>query len=373
MKSMLQNLEDDIRVLKSKKGYIKAGYPGFMGLFGRDSLITAWQLFDYDPLIARNTFLALANLQGKKTVKTTLTGEEPGKILHEYYPEDMNTADCMLFEKHKSQIKWLKPGRPVYFSVDSTLLFLSVLRMYYSKTKDNALWDSLRTANVISSANNWIVNNLAKYEGLIGYEKTEALAHQSWKDSSSYKIKYPVFPIEVQGYAHHAQHYKSEILEEFWMPSEKYYCFALDGDRKPVEVVTSNPGHLLYTGILDQKPKIVKLIVKKLFSDEMWTPYGIRTLAVNDEWFDAFSYHNGAIWPHDNWIIAQGLKRYGYKRRYNQIKNALYHAYNELLGYIPEYYGVTVNNQLLKLPACHPQAWASGALLNFALEEGEIK
>lgn len=357
-------LKQDINLLKSKEGYIKAGYPGFMGLFGRDSLITAWQLLDYDPMIARNTLFVLSKLQGKKTIKAT--GEELGKILHEYYPENMDVTDYKFFNKYKSHISWLKPGRPVYFSIDSTPLFRNVLNLYYSKTGDDVLWHMLNDS--LGYAYSWIFTIQKKYDGLIGYEKTKALMHQSWKDSSSYKIKYPVFPVEVQGYTYSATKNGGfkQNLHLFWMKELNYFCFALDGDREQVKEVTSNPGHLLFTGILDKKQ--ARMVVKKLFSEELWTPYGIRTLSVNSDWFDAFSYHNGSVWPHDNWVIAQGLKKYGFKRQYEKIKKALYKAYHEL-GYIPEYYGVTIRNQLLKLPACNPQAWASGALLNFKLED----
>lgn len=356
-KKDLEKLKKDIHFLKSKEGYIKAGYPGFMGLFGRDSLITAWQLLDYDPMIARNTLFILATLQGKKTVKST--GEELGKILHEYYPKTMPMADFDLFKKYKAGFSWLKLGRPVYFSVDSTPLFLILYHLYMEKTVDSTLCDVL--ADNIIQAYDWV----EAQHGLVGYKKIKALAHQSWKDSSSYEIKYPVFPVEVQGYAYN-NNVDKMILDKFWMNDEEYYCFALDGNGEQVKEITSNPGHLLFTGILDKNH--ADCVVKKLFSPEMWTPYGIRTLSTRSKWFDAFSYHNGAVWPHDNWIIAQGLKKYGYKRKYNKIKKALYGAYNEL-GYISEYYGVTVKNQLLKLPACRPQAWASGALLNFMLED----
>ena len=112
----------------------------------------------------------------------------------------------------------------------------------------------------------------------------------------------------------------------------------------------------------------IKMTVDRLFQDDMWTPYGIRTYAKSNSDFNPMSYHLGSIWPHDNWIIAQGLKKYGYKKEYQKIKQGLLDAYSEL-GEIPELYAVT-DGKIERIPvACSPQAWASGALLNFVLEK----
>lgn len=371
-KGIRLDLEQDITVLKDKRGYIRAGHPGFMGLFGRDSLIVAWQLLDYDPMIARNTLLNLAKLQGIKTDKTT--GEEPGKILHEYYPGQKHYPatkeenDCeKWFKKYKSDIKWLELGKPVYYSVDSTPLFLIVLEEFYKKTGDKNLYSLLRDAT--DAATQWIYERgIGKKDIFIKYKKSKALSNQSWKDSDSYNIKYPVAMVEVQGYAYAAtkdDELKNNFYEHFWMPDEEYYAFAVDGSGNQVKEITSNPGHLLFTDILMDETE--QAIVKKLFSDELWTPYGIRTHSTESEIYDPFSYHLGSIWPHDNWIIAQGLKKCGYKKEYQLVKNALFKAY-DTLGHLPEYYGV-VNNKIVKLPANYPQAWASGALLNFVLED----
>ena len=162
---------------------------------------------------------------------------------------------------------------------------------------------------------------------------------------------------------------KAEILkknfnQKFWMEKEKYFCLALDGRKRQVKEISSNPGHLLFTGIIEKKKE--KFVVKKLFSSELWTPFGIRTHSKKSKLFDPFSYHLGSIWPHDNWLIAQGFKKLGYKKEYNRIKNALLLSYQNI-GFLPEYYGVINNTVTLKMKkiSSYPQAWASGALLNF--------
>jgi len=355
------DLEQDIAVLKDKKrGYIRAGHPGFMGLFGRDSLIVAWQLLDYDPMIARNTLMALADLQGTTVDKDT--GEEPGKILHEFYPEDTEAK----WWKYKKEVEWLTRGTPVYLSVDSTLLFLIVLEKYYQKTGDKKTYSSLKDA--FDSALDWANKCGFKKDIFITYDENENMSNQSWKDSDSYNIKYPVAMVEVQGYAHACEFFSiTEAFDRhFWMKDKKYYALAIDGAGDQVKEVTSNPGHLLFTGIINIKER-ENAVVRKLFSNELWTPYGIRTHSTESKIYDPFSYHLGSVWPHDNWIIAQGLKKCGYKKEYQLVKNALFKAYDKL-GYLPEYYGV-VNDKIVKLPANYPQAWASGALLNFVLED----
>ena len=217
--------------------------------------------------------------------------------------------------------------------------------------------------------------------------------HQGWKDgfSNHLKIKPPVAIVEVQGYqylalieiARLARVFKDEKLEKslkeraenlkrnfnkkFWLEKEKYFALALDNQKRKVKEITSNPGHLLFTGILDKDKE--KFIVKKLFSSELWTPFGIRTHSTRSKLFDPLSYHQGSVWPHDNWIIAQGLKKLGYKKEEQEIKKALFRAYKKL-GFIPELYAV-VDNQItlkMKMIPCYPQAWASGSLLNFLLD-----
>ena len=145
---------------------------------------------------------------------------------------------------------------------------------------------------------------------------------------------------------------------------EKYFALALDGQKKQKRAITSNPGHLLFTEIIFKDK--VDFVVKRLFQEDLWTNYGIRTHSSKESDFDPKSYHLGSIWPHDNWVISQGLKKLGYQNEYQKIKNAILKAYNDL-GFLPEYYGVVNGKIIIDLPQkpCYLQAWALGALLNF--------
>ena len=361
-----EKLSKEIESLRDKRGFIKAGLPRFGRLFGRDSLIVAWQLLNYDPEIAKSTLEVLIQLQGK--VIDNQTEEEPGKILHE----------------EKGYFPW-----HYYGAVDSTPLFLILMGFFYEKTKNK---EFLRKyfPNILSAIN-WMVNYGDKDNDLfLEYERKnpEGLFHQGWKDNfkNHLQIEPPVALVEVQGYQYlalqkiawvseilgeeklssallkRAEGLKQKLNREFWMPGKKYFALALDGQKNQREAITSNPGHLLFTGIVERDK--ADLLVKRLFQKDMWTPYGIRTHSALEPDFDPKSYHRGSVWPHDNWIIAKGLKKLGYKKEYQRIKKAILKAYQKL-SFLPEFYGV-VEGKLVEFPrACYPQAWASGALLNF--------
>lgn len=382
---MKKEICEEIEKLRHKDGYIQAGAPRFKGLFGRDSLIVSWQLINYDSSIAENTLLALASLQGTK--ENIKTGEEPGKILHEYYP--IETPDDW-WEKYKEPISWLKRGNPVYMSVDSTPLFLIVFYIYLQKTKNYNLTKKLQK-NIVA-ATNWMINYGDKDRDLfLEYKKVspEGLDHQAWKDSNMRQLnmKPPIAMVEVQGYQYfaliasskmvknkklakkclnRARKLKAEFNKKFWSPKNNFYVLALDKDKKPIDKITSNPGHLIFTGILtkDRTDKVVK----RLFQKDMMTKYGIRTYSDKEQEFETLSYHMGTVWSHDNWIIAQGLKQKGYTKEYNKIKRSIIKARKEI-GFLPELYGVDKNNNMVKRKdACYPQAWASGAILSFLLD-----
>lgn len=365
----------EIKQLKDKKGFIRAGIPSYNRLFGRDSLISSWQLLDMSPGICKATLEILSRYQGK--VINREREEEPGKILHE---TDLGKSH------HKSRFPL-----PYYGSIDSTPLFLIIFSFYYKKTKDikflNYHWDNiLRALNWIEEYGDMDKDLFLEYER----KNPVGLFHQGWKDGfrDHLKINPPVALVEVQGYQYlalkeiaelakikedfdlanklleRAEKLKEKFNRDFWMPKENYFALALDGKKEQREAVTSNVGHLLFTGIMDDEK--VDLVIKRIFSNDMWTPYGIRTLSTKDPDFDPKSYHLGSIWPHDNWIIAQGLRKLGMKSRYQKIKDAILLA-DEKIGYLPELYGVVNGKVTVKMEVvpCHPQAWATGSILNF--------
>jgi glycogen debranching enzyme len=367
-------LLEEIKTLKDIKGFLRGGKPRFDRLFGRDSLIAAWQLLDWNPGIAKATLEILSHFQGK--VFHDEREEEPGKILHE---TDLKA-------------KWHSIRQfpfPYYGSVDSTPLFLIIFSLYFKKTRD---WKFLEGhwKNILMALQ-WMEEcGDRDKDYFLEYERKnpKGLFHQGWKDSFTdhLKIAPPVAIVEVQGYQYlslqeiakiaearkdfdlaerlreRAQRLKEEFNKKFWMEDKKYFALALDGQKNQRKAVTSNPGHLLFTGIIE-KDKI-KAVVQRLFEPDLWTDYGIRTHSIQEPDFDFTAYHLGTIWPHDNWIIAQGLKKLGFQDKYSKIKKATLRAYQEM-GFLPEYYGVKENKIIQIGEACYPQAWATGALFNF--------
>jgi len=370
----------EIKLLKDKKGFIRAGLPRFNRLFGRDSLISAWQLLGNSPGICQATLEILSQYQGK--VFNDEREEEPGKILHE--------TDLGKNQHPKGYFPF-----PYYGSVDSTPLFLILFSFYFEETRNkkflNRHWEN------ILKAINWLEECGDKDKDLfLEYQRKnpKGLFHQGWKDSfeDHLKIEPPVALVEVQGYQYlalkevadlagikrdwdlakrlldRADNLKREFDKKFWMPDIKYYCLALNGKKEQKKSITSNPGHLLFTGIIGLTK--IDFVVKRLFEDDLWTPYGIRTHSTKEPDFDPKSYHLGSVWPHDNWIIAQGLKKLRRKNEYQKIKNAILLAYQKI-GYLPEFYGVVdgkITLEMKKTP-CHPQAWSSGALFKFLSEQ----
>jgi len=365
-------------------GCLNAGYPSYNTLFGRDSLISAWQMLKVDPLIAQATLQTLASYQGK--VVNAKAEEEPGKILHEHRFDVKERAELP---------HW---GFPYYGSVDSTPLFMIVAGEYFRRTRDETfllqIWDN------VLAAFGWVRDFGDKDEdGYVEYERRNphGLFHQGWKDGfkDHLKIKPPVAIVEAQGYIYAAYQNlifldrelgkdyvskevlaRSEVLkkkfnEDFWMEEENYFALALDGEKRRRNVVTSNPGHLLFTGIIIQEK--IKPLVSRLFQSDLWTPYGIRSHSAKDSDFDPYSYHKGSVWPHDNWIIYKGLRSLRFDLHADRIKNALLRAFGEL-GKIPELYAV-VNDKIVDLSQMESvlanplQAWSSAGLLEMIWED----
>lgn len=380
-------LRRDIEKLRSSRGYLNAGYPRYYTLFGRDSIISAWQMLKIDPTIAKATLSVLSEYQGK--VVDPKSEEEPGKILHEHRFTPREQAEIP---------EW---KFPYYGSIDSTPLYIILAAKYLKTTNDTAFLSKIWRN--IQAAFNWIITYGDKDgDGYIEYQRMNphGLFHQGWRDGCEdhLKIKPPVAIVEAQGYVYAAYHslayisqrlgknnnligeamerarkLKKNFNQDFWMEEEKFFALALDGEKKQKKVVSSNPGHLLFTGIIDDSK--VDYVVERLFQPDLWTPYGIRTHSMKAPDFDPYSYHLGSIWPHDNWIIYKGLQKLGYHQHAEKIKQALLQAYQKL-NKIPELYTV-INNKIVDLSTpikgvhhvlANPlQAWASAGLLEMVV------
>ena len=395
----------DIEKLKAPEGYLYAGFPNFFTLFGRDSLISAWQMLSRAPGIAEATLRILARYQARE--EDPYKDAKPGKILHEYR-----------FDPAKQrELDW---GWPYHGSVDATPLFLVVLWEYVKQTNDTALLQDLWPA--ACRAVEWIIGNTNKNpHGFLTYERTNphGLFHQGWKDSMEdhLKITPPVAIVEAQGYAYRAcrafdqiamrvltlrglgandiglinralacaRTIKKNFSPHFWMPDEQFFAIGLHGDGTRRTSIASNAGHLLLAQDLLTENE-AHAIVRRLFRPDMWTIRGIRTLSEQDPDFDPFSYHLGSIWAHDNGMTYMGLKKWGFTREAQKIKNALLRTYRTL-GCIPELHAVVKKDgEQQILPISHIaqlerhndleglhlhsvqanplQAWAMGALLN---------
>ncbi len=383
-----KQLLEGVNMLRSPQGYLKAGHPRYNTLFGRDSLISAWQMLKIDSSVARSTLETLAGYQGK-TVNPK-ADEEPGKILHEFRFDEASKAELPHWDF------------PYYGSVDSTPLFLVLAGEYFKATKNKSFLSKIQD-NVLA-AFKWIEDYGDKDEdGYVEYSRMNqrGLFHQGWKDgvTDHLKITPPVAIVEVQGYVYAAcqnlvfleealgwSHVsrrawaKSELLkkrfnEDFWMDEEDCFALALDGEKKRRTAVTSNPGHLLFTGIVLEER--LKLLASRLFQSDLWTRYGIRNHSTEDSSFDPYSYHRGSVWPHDNWIVYKGLVKLGFRHHAYKIKTALLRAFKEL-GKIPELYSV-VGNKIVDLSndagaswrtrANSLQAWSSCGLLEMVWED----
>lgn len=387
-----QRLLEDIEKLRAPQDYLYAGVPNFRRLFGRDSCIVGLQLLDIMPEIAKATLEILAKYQGKRV--NPKKEEEPGKILHEHYVGGLNDKlkdflQCQ--EKPRKIRQFIHWSFPYYGSIDSTAWFLILLSEYYKETQDQdlirKLWPNVERALL------WIEN----YGDLDGDSFIEnqrknpyGLFHQDWKDMLQIYIQPPIATVGAQGYYYlvykkigkiaeellgdsglkeslekKAETLKEKFNQEFWMEGQNYFALAIDGKKEQVKIVTSNPGHCLFTGIIENDR--VERVVRRLFEEDMWTPYGIRTHSLKDPDFDPRSYHQGSIWPHDNWIIYKGLQALGYQKEAKMIKTALIFAY-QVLGLLPELYEVKKGKIIALKNACYLQAWSSGALLDLLKE-----
>ena len=381
---------EDLRILcdQTPSGlYPTAGTPWYAVPFGRDALITSVQCMALNPDLAYGTLRFLAEHQGTKI--DPYREEEPGKILHEIRFGE-------LARLHEI------PHTPYYGTVDATPLFLVLLVELLDWTGDVDLLSEL-SPNVFAALE-WIdrYGDLDE-DGLVEYTQRSTLGvrNQGWKDSwnsltaaDGEPAALPAALVEVQGYVYHAKAGlarlfrrlgRTEIADKlereatalqarfedlFWMSDRHFYAQALDRDKRPVRSASSNPGHCLWSGIVDAAR--AGTVVERLVAPDMFSGWGIRTLSSEEPSYNPMSYHNGSIWPHDNSLIAAGMRRYGYRREPELVARGVLEACMRFSDdRLPELFcGFQRDRRFNSGPgqylvSCSPQAWAAGALFHF--------
>jgi glycogen debranching enzyme len=363
-----------------------AGLPWFMTAFGRDSIFTSLQALPFKSELAATTLTALGEWQGTRL--DDFRDEDPGRILHEARYGEMSA-----FEE--------RPHTPYYGAADATQLYVILLDEYERWTGDRKLVRDFELE--AKAALNWI----DEYADLLGngyvwYQRRNeetGLENQCWKDSwdsISYQDgRLPGFPratCELQGYAYDAKmrgarlarlvwqdreladklerdaaELKRRFNRDYWVEDGEYFALALDTEGRQVDALTSNIGHLLWSGIVDKSK--AKSVAAHLVGPRLFSGWGVRTLAEGEGRYNPIGYHVGTVWPFDNSFIAWGLRRYGFKEEAAQIASGILDAADFFDGRLPEAfggYGRDVTKYPVQYPtACSPQAWSTGTPLLF--------
>ncbi len=361
-----------------------AGLPWFMALFGRDSIITSYQALPFAPELAATTLRALAARQADDW--DDFRDAEPGKILHE-----LRFGELAHFRQ--------RPQSPYFGSADSTPLFLILLDEYERWTGDHDLVRSLEQP--ARAALRWVEEyGDLDGDGYLEYQRRNAstgLENQCWKDSWNSIVhpdgslaSLPRGTCELQGYAYDARlrvarlarevwhddvlarrlerdaaNLRHRFNEDFWSDETGFFALALDGDNKRVCTVASNPGQLLWSGIVEEEK--VDAVVGVLMHPTLFSGWGVRTLASGQAAFNPIEYHLGTVWPHDNALIAAGLARYGRHDEAARVATGVLEAAGSFNYRLPEVFAGYSRRQTefpVRYPtACSPQAWATGAPL----------
>jgi glycogen debranching enzyme len=361
-----------------------AGLPWFMALFGRDSLLTSYQSLPFAPELAETTLRVLATRQGVRV--DDFRDEEPGKILHE-----LRVGELTHFRE--------RPHSPYYGSADATPLWLILLDETEQWTGNADLVRKLEPNARAALA--WIDEfGDRDGDGYVEYQRRNeetGLENMCWKDSwnsilfaDGTNSRLPRATCEIQGYVYDAKRrcarlargfwadddlaerlerqadeLKARFNRDFWIPDREYFALALDGEKRQVDSLTSNIGHLLWSGIVDEDK--AEAIRRHLMSDQMFSGWGVRTMAASMEGYNPIEYHNGTVWPHDNSILVSGLRRYGFAEDAAHISFALLEAATYFDWRLPEVFA-GYPRSLTRFPveyptASSPQAWAAGTPL----------
>ncbi len=356
-----------------------AGMPWFMTVFGRDTLITCLQTLLFGPELAQTALRVLAELQATEDDPTI--DAEPGKIVHEV-------------RQGKGAEAWF----PRYYgTVDATPLYLILLSEVWRWTDDAAFVRELKEPALRALA--WIDDyGDLDGDGFVEYHRRSerGLVNQSWKDSGDSQAFHdgrlaepPIAPCEVQGYVFDAKRRCAELARTVWRERELadrldveaaelrqrfdeafwceerggFYALALDGEKRKVDSLTSNIGHLVWTGIVP--PHRLDAIVDQLMGEELWSGWGVRTMSSGDASFNPLSYHNGTVWPHENSLIAWGLARAARWPEAHRIIRRLMNAAGHFRWQLPEVFAgfsrAATPFPIAYPTAARPQAWAAGA------------
>jgi glycogen debranching enzyme len=361
------------------------GLPWFMTVFGRDSLITAYQAMPFHQDMAQATLEALAELQA--TEWDNFRDAEPGKIMHELRRGTLAALGKI-------------PHTPYYGAHDTTILWLILLDEYERWTGDTAFVK--RHEPNARAALSWLEGPAdLDGDGYVEYRKRssspKALDNHCWKDSDNSivfadgrRAEPPIATCEQQGYAYDARLRTARLMREvwrdeetaarleadaadlkrrfnrdFWVKERRHYALALDGDKNQVDSMTSNTGHLLWSGIVDERRAAA--VVRRLMQPDMFTGWGIRCLSSDNAAYNPLEYHNGTVWPHDTAICAEGMRRYGFREEAGEICAALLLAAERFTNQLPEVFAGFPRDESevpVEYPkALKPQAWAAAAPL----------
>jgi glycogen debranching enzyme len=372
------------RMIRGHASLPAAGLPWFMTIFGRDSIFTSLQALPFTPELAATTLRALADWQGTRF--DDFRDEDPGRVLHE-----LRYGEMTAFEE--------RPHSPYYGCADATALFVVLLDEYERWSGDRRLVAQLE--HEARAALRWLDDYADLMgNGYVAYQRRNedtGLENQCWKDSwdsISYRDgRLPGFPratCELQGYAYDAKvrgarlareiwkdpslaeeleqqaaSLKRRFNRDFWVKDGEYFALALDPEGQQVDSLTSNNGHLLWSGIVEKSK--AKAVVRHLLGPRLFSGWGVRTLAEGEARYNPIGYHVGTVWPFDNSFIAWGLRRYGFKEEAARVAAGILEAAERFRGRLPEAFG-GYERGVTRFPveyptACSPQAWSTGAPL----------